>query len=89
VSGVSTPLQAGQCVTTAANAWLTSSAFDLKEPRSLEAEKALLEALKLLRDSNPATDDVERVNDLLRTALSDVDRFWVRWTAYRKSLEAV
>ena len=48
-----------------------------------------LEALKLLRDSSPASDDVERVNDLLRAALSDVDRFWVRWTAYRKSLEAV
>jgi len=60
--------------------------FELKEPRSLEAEFALSEALTLLRNPSPAAEDIERVDGLLRAALSDVDRFWVRWTAYRKSV---
>ncbi len=69
-----------------ANAWLTSSVFELQEPRSLEAEHALSEALELLRKPRPSNQEVERVDGLLRDALSDVDRFWMRWTAYRKSL---
>lgn len=69
-----------------ANAWLTSSVFELQEPRSLEAEHALSEALELLRKPRPSNEEVERVDGLLRDALSDVDRFWLRWTAYRKSL---
>lgn len=69
-----------------ANAWLTSSVFDLKEPRSVEAEEAITAALALLLQDAPDREEVERVDGLLRNALSDVDRFWVRWSAYRKSL---
>jgi hypothetical protein len=69
-----------------ANAWLTSSVFELKEPRSVEAEEAITEALGLLRRDNPDSDEVEHVDNLLRNALSDIDRFWVRWSAYRESL---
>ena len=36
-----------------ANAWLTSSVFDLAEPRSIEAEVAMKDALELLRSSAP------------------------------------
>jgi hypothetical protein len=69
-----------------ANAWLTSSVFDLKEPRSVEAEEAMTAALSLLRQDSPDLEEVERVDGLLRSSLSDIDRFWVRWSAYRDSL---
>jgi hypothetical protein len=69
-----------------ANAWLTSSVFDLKEPRSVEAEEAITAALSLLRQDSPDLEEVERVDGLLRNSLSDVDRFWVRWSAHRDSL---
>ncbi len=69
-----------------ANAWLTSSVFDLKEPRSLEAEAAITDALALLRQESPDEAEVERVDQALRAALSDVDRFWVRWSQYRRSV---
>lgn len=67
--------------------WLTSEAFDLKEPRSLEAETAIREALALARQESPSKPDIRRVDKLLRSSLGDVDRFWVRWTAFRKSHE--
>jgi hypothetical protein len=67
--------------------WLTSEAFDLKEPRSLEAETAIREALALARQESPSKPDIQRVDKLLRASLGDVDRFWVRWTAFRKSHE--
>ncbi len=70
-----------------ANSWLTSSVFDLKEPCSIEAEEAISEALALLRADAPPRAELERVDGLLRDALSDVDRFWVRWSAFRSSLE--
>ncbi|MEM9454172.1 MAG: ATP-binding protein [Myxococcota bacterium] len=71
-----------------ANAWLTSSVFDLREPRSLEAEEAITAALALLRKPKATPAEVKRVDQLLREALSDVDRFWVRWTQYRHDLKA-
>ncbi len=72
-----------------ANAWLTSSVFDLKEARSIEAEKALSEALALLLEDRPKRAEVERVDGLLRDALGDTDRFWVRWAAWRQSHDEV
>lgn len=72
-----------------ANSWLTSSVFDLKEPRSVEAEEAITQALSLLRQRAPDPQEIERVDGLLRNALGDIDRFWVRWSAYRESLMAV
>jgi hypothetical protein len=68
--------------------WLTSEAFDLKEPRSLEAELAIREALGLALQGAPSKSDIARVDKLLRASLGDVDRFWVRWTAFRKAFEA-
>ncbi len=70
-----------------ANSWLTSSVFDLREPRSLEAEQALSEALELLRDKHPDSEALARVEHKLRSTLSEDDRFWVRWTAWRRSVE--
>jgi hypothetical protein len=68
-----------------ANAWLTSSAFDLKEPRSLEAERAITQALALLRQESPSLAEIDEVDAALRGVLSDIDRFWVRWSHYRES----
>jgi hypothetical protein len=64
--------------------WLTSEAFDLKEPRSLEAEEAIVAALALARQPKPKKADIDRVDALLRGSLSDIDRFWVRWTEFRR-----
>ena len=65
-----------------AGSWLTSEAFDLPTARSLEAEQAILHARKLLRQTEPPLPEVMAVHDELRAALSDVDRFWVRWNAF-------
>lgn len=68
--------------------WLTSEAFDLREPRSLESETAIREALALAQQPSPVRGDIERVDALLRGSLGDVDRFWLRWEAFReKNLE--
>jgi predicted ATPase len=78
------------------NGWLSSDIFNLREPRSIEAELALTEAKKLLRDLNNAVHDkslthydrvaIKIVDKALRESLSDVDRFWVRWSSFRDSV---
>ena len=67
--------------------WLTSEAFDLKEGRSLEAEEAITRARALLRKPNVADEEVEEVDKLLRAALGEIDRFWVRWSEFRDRRE--
>ncbi len=67
--------------------WLTSEAFDLKEPRSLEAEEALVEALGLLRTTpKPPIEEFEKVDKRLRGVLGDIDGFWVRWSYHMEQL---
>jgi len=63
--------------------WLTSEAFDLGEPRSLEAEVAIRQALSLAKHPAPRHQDIQQVDQLLRASLGDIDRFWVRWEAFR------
>jgi hypothetical protein len=70
-----------------ASNWLTSDAFDLKEARSLEAEKAMQEARALLRGEIPRS-EVPRIDADLRAVLGDQDRFWIRWSAFVESLQA-
>jgi hypothetical protein len=72
-----------------ASNWLTSEAFDLKSPRSLEAEDAIEQAKALLRRRDePVWEDARRVDSALRKAkLSDIDPFWVRWGAFMEQLE--
>ena len=67
--------------------WLTSEAFDLKEPTSIEAEEAITKALALLKNSSPSDSEVDEVDQLLQASLSEVDRFWLRWSQYRKNRE--
>ena len=64
-------------------AWLTSEAFDLATDRgSIEAERAILRARELLKQSDPPLDDVMAAHAELRSVLPDLDRFWVRWNAF-------
>jgi hypothetical protein len=63
--------------------WLTSEAFDLGSPRSLEAETAIANARALLRLQDQAPiEDIEKVDSALRAVLGDIDPFWVRWSAF-------
>ncbi len=64
-----------------ASSWLTSEAFDLKEARSLEAEKAILEALALLRGEVPHI-EIPRIDAALRATMPGMDPFWIRWSAF-------
>lgn len=60
--------------------WLVSKAFDLKEPRSLEGERAVRAARDILGAKSPALADIEAAEKQLRGAgLPDIDPFWVRW----------
>jgi len=65
--------------------WLTSEAFDLKEPRSLESEEAITEALELSGSPSPSKADIDRVEKLLQASLGDTDRFWLRWVEFRRA----
>lgn len=72
--------------------WLMSPAFDLpSEGRSREAELAIAKAEKLLERRNNGEkleiEDIDEVDKALRSVLSDVDRFWVRWQAAVESLK--
>jgi predicted ATPase len=65
------------------NNWLTSTVFDLSEPRGLEAEEALQEARELLRRTpKPTLGEFEAADRKLRTVLGDVDPFWIRWSCH-------
>ncbi|SPF40331.1 conserved hypothetical protein [Syntrophobacter sp. SbD1] len=65
-----------------ADSWLTSGIFELKQPRSIEAEQALLEAIKLQRQDNVTTEDVRKISEDLQKYLPAHDKFWPRWTFF-------
>lgn len=64
--------------------WLTSDAFDLKQARSLEAEKALTRAMELFRKGAATPEDIAGVDELLVGSLGELDPFWMRWTEFRE-----
>jgi hypothetical protein len=61
--------------------WLTSDVFDLKEARSLEAEKAIQQAKAAMRQPNLTIEERRRIHHELREVLKDTDPFWTRWRA--------
>ena len=66
--------------------WLTSDAFDLRQARSLEAEKAIEQALAVLRETTPTRRAVEEADKALRVArMPDIDPFWVRWGQFMET----
>jgi hypothetical protein len=64
-----------------ANSWLISEVFDLKDPRSLEAEQALEKARAALRQPGLSIGEVRRIHHDLHRVLKDTDPFWLRWEA--------
>lgn len=69
------------------SAWLRSEAFDFKEAGSIEAEEAITEALALFQQNAPAKADIDRVEKKLQASLGDVDRFWMRWSMWRRGAQ--
>lgn len=64
--------------------WLTSEAFDLQEPRSIEGELAVKAALALMDQQAAPDAAVAAADKALRDAgLPDIDPFWVRWGYFR------
>jgi hypothetical protein len=61
--------------------WLTSEAFDLPSARSLEAEKLLNEASRLLEKDQIKPAEVRKMYDRLVNQLSPQDSFLFRWRA--------
>ena len=67
--------------------WLTSTVFDLAEPRSVEAEEAMVKALELLRRvPAPTLQEFVSVDEELRKVLGETDRFWVRWSFHLEKM---
>ncbi|WP_437840490.1 AAA family ATPase [Sorangium sp. So ce1153] len=62
-----------------ASAWLTSDVFDLAQARSVEAEKAILDAMAAMRQPDLPIEDAKRIHEELHDVLKDTDPFWVRW----------
>ncbi|MBQ3170892.1 MAG: AAA family ATPase [Mailhella sp.] len=59
--------------------WLTSKAFDLKQGYSKEAEQVLEAASLALSDEAFNPDAARRLDQQLRSVLSETDPFWIRW----------
>lgn len=67
-----------------ASAWLTSDVFDLAQARSVEAERAILQAMAAMRQPDLPIEEVKRIHHELRAVLKDTDPFWARWLARAK-----
>lgn len=63
------------------SAWLTSEVFDLGAARSLEAERAILEARAACADPALPLDEIRRIHHGLHAVLKETDPFWARWLA--------
>lgn len=67
------------------DAWLTSDIFGLMQPRSLQAERAIKNAMQLQLADEPDASDVSRVHLELNRYLADDDEFWPRWRYFAES----
>lgn len=66
-----------------ASRWLTSPAFKLRIPRSIEAERAMDDANAMMRGEEPARHKTrEEIDRALHEALPGQDPFWPRWLAF-------
>lgn len=61
-----------------ANSWLTS-VFDLGEARSVEAEAAIQDAQRALRNPDAPLEELRLIHEALHRVLKETDPFWVRW----------
>ncbi len=70
-----------------ATGWLISEVFGLKQARSLEAEKAIDAATRLMRSGAVAHDKKYIVYQQLINTLPPEDPFWPRWIMYEEKLK--
>lgn len=68
--------------------WLQSEAFDLAEARSEQAEIAMLRAKDIAVKASPTPREIQEVEELLRAALGDTDRFWLRWEQFKLNAQS-
>ncbi|MGK3970549.1 AAA family ATPase [Sorangium sp. So ce118] len=61
-----------------ANTWLMQR-FMLKQPRSIEAEKAIEQAAKAMEVPKLTKKQGRAIHEELRKVLGELDPFWVRW----------
>ena len=59
--------------------WVISEAFDLDSSGSVERERALEQAAKVIDDPKVTKTKFLNADKTLRAALSETDEFWVRW----------
>jgi predicted ATPase len=59
--------------------WVISEAFDLDSSGSVERERALEQAAKVIDDPKVTKTKFLNADKILRAALSETDEFWVRW----------
>ena len=64
------------------DSWLRSDIFEMRHPRSLEAEQAIEDAKRLQSRDKVTTDEVREVSERLVRYLAADDRFWPRWTFF-------
>ncbi|MBC8265149.1 MAG: AAA family ATPase [Anaerolineales bacterium] len=64
------------------DAWLRSDIFEMRHPRSLEAEQAIEDAKRLQLKDEVTTEEVQEVSERLVKYLAADDRFWPRWTFF-------
>lgn len=65
-----------------ADRWLTSDVFELGEACSVEAEKAIHDALRLQEKAKPSRREIQEVSDRLAKHLSAEDSLWPRWVHF-------
>jgi len=67
------------------DAWLTSDVFELAQPRSVEAEKALEAAKRIQLEDEPRVETIQEIHVRLVKLLAADDEFWPRWLFFAES----
>lgn len=62
--------------------WLISDTFDLKEARSIEAEKAIHDALEIQEQKIKSKSKIADISKRLMKCLAAEDSFWPRWVHF-------
>jgi hypothetical protein len=65
-----------------ADSWLVSDIFELRQPRSVEAETMIERAKALQKLDKPNKDEIKDITDQLLKLLPPHDTFWIRWNYF-------
>lgn len=65
-----------------ADSWLVSEIFELKQPRSLEAERIIEKAKRIQSEHSPKKNQIEEISKQLHDVLPSHDTFWIRWNYF-------